>query len=125
MRRCVDDNEGCSLSTVEEFPSLAQTQIDWEAKCGPQRPFLWRGTCGDGKQVLMYSTGFNGERRVYDSQGEFSSLVAFTDTGAAPCWGQGYWPAFPQCENPTVAETICGGNDLAGDPMTIWFEPEP
>lgn len=122
MRRCVENNDGCSLTTVEEFPSLAQTRVDWEAKCGPGRLFLWRGTCEGGNQFLGYSTGFSGERRFYDQHGEFAAMVAFTDTGSPPCSGQGYWPAFPECEEPTVAETICGEIDLAGDPMPVWFE---
>jgi hypothetical protein len=124
MRRCVDENESCSLAAPEDFLTLTLTQSDWEAKCSAQRPFLLRGACEDGKQVLTYSTGYNGERRVYDRTGEFLSVVEFTDTGSSPCYGQGYWPIFPQCENPTVVETFCSASDLGGEPMPIWMRPE-
>ena len=123
MRLCVDDNDGCSLTAPDDVPPLDETQSDWETDCGAERPFLVRGACEDGGQFLVYSTGHSGERRVYDRQGEFSALVAFTDTGAEPCYGQGYWPAFPECESPMVTETLCGASDLTGEPVPIWVEP--
>lgn len=122
MRRCVDNNDGCALEDPAEFPTLAETQTAWQAKCSAQRSFLVRGSCADGSQVLVYSTGYNGERRIFSPDGAFSSLVAFTDTGSSPCYGQGFWPAFPKCEMPTVSETLCGQAVEAGEPMILWLE---
>lgn len=121
-RRCVDDNPGCSLTSPSDVPPLMQTQGDWKAACSDQRPFLVQGVCEDGGQFLVYSTGYVGERRFYDAQGKFSTLVEFTDTGGAPCYGQGYWPIFPKCENPTIAETLCGARDWTGEPSPVWID---
>ena len=123
MRRCVDANESCDINTEEDFPTAAATQADWKARCNADRPFAWRGACDDGQLVLAYSTGYNGERRGYDQQGEFLAVIEFTDTGGAPCYGQGYWPAFPKCEAPKIVEVLCGQGDV-GVPMSLWVEPQ-
>jgi hypothetical protein len=74
------------------------------------------GTCKNGGRVLITSTGYGGETRIYDADGNFVALRSGSDI-VDQCHNG--WTSTYSCQDAEVTQVHCGNLFKVGQPLEL------
>jgi hypothetical protein len=103
----------CTARNLSLQPGYDAVRAEWLASCPTDesqsdRPTVSEARCGtSGLHYLHISYGLGAERRYFDAEGRFVSVMTESDFIDAVCVGRRYWPVRTECEAESERESLC------------------